>query len=80
LEVVDNVSYMTHGHMPKFGGEFRRATSDRYTANLTDPQFTFNGQFSTNALADFVLGLRSAMSQGSLRVNAVRSPEMAFFF
>jgi hypothetical protein len=79
-EVVDNVSYMTHGHMLKFGGEFRRATSDRYTANLTDPQFTFNGQFSTNALADFVLGLPSAMSQGSLRVNAVRSPEMSFFF
>jgi len=79
-EVVDNVSYMTHGHMLKFGGEFRSATSDRYTANLTDPQFTFNGQFSTNALADFVLGLPSAMSQGSLRVNAVRSPEMAYFF
>jgi len=79
-EVVDNVSYLTHGHMMKFGGEFRRATSDRYTANLTDPQFTFNGQFSTNALADFVLGLPSAMSQGSLRVNAVRAPEMAFFF
>jgi hypothetical protein len=78
--VVDNVSYMTHGHMLKFGGEFRRATSDRYTANLTDPQFTFNGQFSTNALADFVLGLPNVMSQGSLRVNAVRSPEMSYFF
>jgi outer membrane receptor protein involved in Fe transport len=79
-EVFDNVSYMSHGHMLKFGVEFRRATSDRYTANLTDPQFTFNGQFTTNALADFELGLPSVMSQGSLRVNAVRSPEMAFFF
>ena len=80
LEVVDNVSYMTHGHMLKFGGQFRRATSDRYTANLTDPQFTFNGQFSTNALADFLLGLPNVMSQGSLRVNAIRSPEMSYFF
>ncbi len=79
-EAQDNVSYMFRGHMLKFGGEFRRASSDRYTANLTDPQFTFNGQFSTNALADFELGLPNVMSQGSLRVNAIRSPEMAFFF
>lgn len=79
-EALDNVSYMVHGHMLKFGGEFRRASSDRYTANLTDPQFTFNGQFSGNALADFELGLPSVMSQGSLRINAIRSPEMAYFF
>jgi hypothetical protein len=79
-EVFDNLSYMFHGHMLKMGGEFRFATSDRNTANLTDPQFTFNGQFTTNAFADFILGLPNVMSQGSLRVNAVRSPAMSFFF
>ncbi len=78
--VFDNVSYMLRGHMLKFGGEYRHATSDRYTANLTDPQFTFNGQFTTNAFADFLIGLPSVMSQGSLRVNAIRSPEIGFFF
>ena len=64
----------------KFGSEYRRASSDRNTANLTDPQFTFNGVYSVNPFSDFLLGLPSVMSQGSLRVNAVRAPEWALFF
>ena len=79
-EALDNVSYVAHGHMLKFGGEFRRSSSDRNTANLTDPQFTFNGQNAVNPFADFLLGLPSVMNQGSLRVNAIRGPEMALFF
>ena len=35
--------------------------------------------FATNPFADFLLGLPSVMSQGSLRVNAVRAPGMALF-
>src|SRR5581483_1199729 len=80
FQVQDNVSFQKRGHIMKFGGEYKRESSDRNTANLTDPQFTFNGQFSTNAFADFLLGLPNVMSQGSLRVNAVRLPEMAFYF
>ena len=59
--------------MLKMGFEYKRESSDRNTANLTDPQFTFDGRFATNPFADFLLGLPSVMSQGSLRVNAVRA-------
>jgi hypothetical protein len=76
----DNVSYIRGGHMIKFGGEYRRAQSDRSTANLTDPQFAFDGRFAMNAFADFILGLPNRMDQGSLRVNAVRAPAYAAYF
>ncbi|MBI2686202.1 MAG: TonB-dependent receptor [Acidobacteria bacterium] len=75
----DNASLIRGGHMIKFGGEFRRASSDRNTANLTDPQFMFDGRFAVNAFADFILGLPSRMDQGSLRVNAVRAPAYAAY-
>jgi hypothetical protein len=78
-EVQDNVSYSAHGHMLKMGFEYKRESSDRNTANLTDPQFTFDGRFATNPFADFLLGLPSVMSQGSLRVNAVRAPTVGLF-
>jgi outer membrane receptor protein involved in Fe transport len=76
---TDQVSY-THGpHMIKFGGEIRLTQSDRVTANLTDPQFTFNGTFAVNPFADFLLGLPSAMSQGSLRQNEGRGRAFSLF-
>lgn len=78
-QAQDNGSW-THGaHLVKFGGEYRRASSDRSTANLTDPQFTFDGSVAVNAFADFLLGRPSRMNQGSLRVNAVRAPAFAAF-
>jgi len=79
-QVADNVSYTRGAHMLKFGGEYRFTTSDRETANLTDPQYTFDGRFAVNAYADFLLGLPARMNQGSLRVNAVRSNAFALFF
>lgn len=79
-QVQDNVSYVRGAHIVKFGGEFRRASSDRSTANLTDPQFTFDGRFAANAFSDFLLGLPSRVDQGSLRVNAVRAPAYALYF
>ena len=76
---TDQVSY-THGaHMIKFGGEIRLTQSDRVTANLTDPQFTFNGSIAVNPFADFLLGLPSAMSQGSLRQNEGRGRAFSLF-
>lgn len=77
---LDNASYTRGGHIMKFGGEYRHTRSDRETANLTDPQFTFDGRFAVNPFADFVLGLPSRMDQGSLRVNAIRSHALALYF
>src|SRR5690242_4323248 len=65
--------------MIKFDGEIRITQSDRVTANLTDPQFTFNGSIAVNAFADFLLGLPSAMSQGSLRQNEGRGRAFSLF-
>lgn len=79
-QLQDNASYIRGGHIVKFGGEYRRASSDRQTANLTDPQFAFDGRFATNPFADFLLGLPSRMDQGSIRVNAVRAPAYALYF
>ncbi|MGH9675053.1 MAG: carboxypeptidase regulatory-like domain-containing protein, partial [Bryobacteraceae bacterium] len=75
----DTVSWISGAHMVKFGGEVRTTMSDRLTANLTDPQFTFDGRFSTNPLADFLLGRPSVMNQGSLRKNEARSRAFSLF-
>ncbi|MBL8212275.1 MAG: TonB-dependent receptor [Bryobacterales bacterium] len=79
-QLLDNFTWTRGAHLMKFGGEFRRTMSDRETANLTDPQFTFDGRFAVNPFADFLLGLPARMDQGSIRVNAVRSDAIAFYF
>jgi len=79
-QFLDNASFMRGAHLMKFGGEYRNTRSDRETANLTDPQFTFDGRFAVNPYGDFLLGLPARMDQGSLRVNAVRSHAVALFF
>ncbi len=76
---TDNLSYTRGAHMFKFGGEYRHTRSDRETANLTDPQFMFDGRFAVNPYADFILGLPSRMNQGSIRVNAIRSHAVAAY-
>jgi outer membrane receptor protein involved in Fe transport len=67
------VSYTPGSHLLKFGVEYRWSKSDRVTANQVDPQFSFNGQFSGNPMADFVLGLPLNFTQGSVRIDAVRA-------
>jgi hypothetical protein len=76
---TDQLSY-THGaHMMKFGTEVRNTMSDRVTANLTDPQFTFDGSLTKNPFSDFLLGLPAKMQQGSLRQNQGRSKAFSLF-
>jgi outer membrane receptor protein involved in Fe transport len=76
---TDTVSYTRGAHLFKWGGELRLTRSDRVTANLTDPQFTFDGRFTSNAFADFLIGLPARMNQGSLRQNQGRSQAFSFF-
>jgi hypothetical protein len=61
------------------GVEYRWSKSDRVTANQVDPQFNFTGQFSGNAMADFVLGLPLNFTQGSVRVDYVRAQAWTAF-
>ncbi len=69
-----------HGrHQLKFGGEYRYSFSDRITANGIDPQFTFDGRFSNEAFADFLLGRPASMLQGSVRLNRNANHAPSFF-
>jgi outer membrane receptor protein involved in Fe transport len=73
------IAWTRSAHLVKFGGEYRYSSSDRVTCNLCDPQFNFTGQFSGYAFADFLLGLPANLSQGSLRVNAIRANAYALY-
>ena len=73
-------SWTKGGHMIKFGGDYRWSKSDRLTNNRVDPQFTFNGNRSGNALGDFFLGYPSRFIMGSLRINRIRNIGSNLYF
>ncbi len=75
-----SVTYSRGTHLLKFGGEYRLTKSDRVTANQVDPQFTFNGQITGNAFADFLIGRPFNFTQGSVRINRIRSQAYNFYF
>jgi hypothetical protein len=74
------VSYTRTGHMIKFGGEYRWGKSDRVTANGVDPQFSFTGQITGNPFGDFLIGQPFRFTQGSVRINEIRSQTYNLFF
>src|SRR5262249_7441626 len=55
-QFVDSLSWVHGRHTFKFGGEIHRITEFVYATNSARPNFTFNGTYSGNALADFMLG------------------------
>jgi hypothetical protein len=61
----DDYSYQKGNHSLVFGGEIRRSQSNINTGNYTAGGFTFNGSYSGNALADFLLGNPSSFLQVS---------------
>ncbi|HEV2274104.1 MAG TPA: carboxypeptidase-like regulatory domain-containing protein [Acidobacteriaceae bacterium] len=70
--VVDSLSWIKGNHSFKFGGDFKR-----FMYNLGFYQdgrgvFAFNGQYTTNALADFLLGdlLSTARDPGNPGVHS----------
>jgi len=75
-----SLSWIRGRHQIKFGGEYRYSFSDRVTGNGIDPQFTFDGRFSNESFADFLLGRPSAMTQGSLRLNRNANHAPSFYF
>jgi outer membrane receptor protein involved in Fe transport len=74
------ITYSRGAHLLKIGGEYRFTKSDRVTANQVDPQFTFNGQITGNPFADFLMGRPFNMTQGSVRVNRIRSQAYNLYF
>src|SRR5204863_8694644 len=55
--LVDNLTWIHGRHTFKFGGDVRRAMLDIRNIGATQGSFSFTGDFSGNALADFLLGI-----------------------
>lgn len=72
-QLKEDLSYSRGRHMIKLGGEYRLSKDFRTAGPAIDGTFTFNGQYSGNAFADFLLGRVSSMTQGSVRQNDGRS-------
>ena len=54
--VTDDLTWVTGRHSLKFGGEVRRDRIKVSFINRPNGDFTFSGQYSGNAAADFLLG------------------------
>lgn len=55
-QLLDNVSWVHGRHTVKFGVDLERVTMYIYATNSARPTITFNGQYTGNALGDFLLG------------------------
>jgi hypothetical protein len=55
--LVDSVTYSTGSHTIKAGADLKRFIFNSFFTQDGRGSFTFNGQFTGNALADFMLGL-----------------------
>lgn len=64
FEISDNMSWHRGKHDIKFGEEIRRTHLFRVSDYPSDPSFTFNGQYTGNSIADFLLGFPSFFQWG----------------
>jgi outer membrane receptor protein involved in Fe transport len=65
ISVSDDLTRVTGRHSFKVGGELRRDQIRVSYINRPNGDFTFNGQYTGNAAADFMLGLPVQFRQGS---------------
>ncbi len=61
----DDFTWVTGRHAYKLGGELRRDQIKVSFINRPNGDFTFNGQYSGNSAADFLLGVPAQFRQGS---------------
>ena len=69
FQYSDTLSWVRGQHSIRVGGEYRTEAMNRFEDYITDPNISFNGQFSGYALADLLLGLPNNFQQD----NEVRS-------
>jgi len=62
---TDDLSWLTGAHSFKFGGEIRRDQIKVSFINRPNGDFTFTGQYTGNAAADFLLGFPVQYRQAS---------------
>jgi outer membrane receptor protein involved in Fe transport len=56
-EVTDNVTWIHGSHAFKAGGLYRHYSTNTVNAARSRGDFTFNGTFTGNSFADFLLGI-----------------------
>jgi hypothetical protein len=64
LQLADDLSWVSGRHSARFGVDIRREEMAFENVNRPNGDFTFNGTFTGNAAADFLLGLPVTFSQG----------------
>lgn len=72
FQFADDLDLIRGRHHFSFGGEWIRYRFDSVGASLGNGAFTFNGQFSNDALLDFMLGMPNTFSQGNTQYSDIR--------
>jgi len=72
FQLADDVDLIRGRHQFSFGAVLLRNQLNLINAHLTNGSFTFNGQFSGDALLDFMLGLPSDFNQENNLEDALR--------
>ena len=66
-QVADDIDMIRGRHHFAFGGDYVRMGFNYRNNVVANGSFSFNGQFSGDALADFMLGLPSIFQQGAIQ-------------
>jgi hypothetical protein len=62
-QVRDDISWIKGGHNLKFGGQFMRYSKNQDIFGNTEGNYTFDGTFTGNAVADFLLGYAKSYNE-----------------
>jgi hypothetical protein len=79
LEIADKINWTRGPHLIKFGFELRRSNLDLAEWGGGECTCSFNGQFSGDSMADFMLGRPNNVNQSSPAVTNSRLTELMAF-
>ncbi len=81
VEIAETLSWIKGGHSMHMGGEITPYTRfDSSTGYQEEPVINFNGTFTGNALADFLLGKVNTFTQTAGKAKFTRGREFNAFF
>lgn len=78
-QVANDLDYVRGKHQFSFGAEYFRNQLNWLANTLSNGQFVFNGQFTGDSLADFLLGRISSVGRGGPLAISLRQNLMSFY-
>jgi outer membrane receptor protein involved in Fe transport len=78
-QLADDVDLVRGPHQLSFGVDAIRAQVNSFTPSDANGNYTFNGQFTGDAVADFLLGDLSNFDQSAARTQAFRQTILGFY-